>query len=391
MNTKQEDIQNKTNNENNQINKELEKIREIEIRTERLQTKLLENIIVSNLKKSILGKKGYKSLNYENLYDDYKQFLEDLKEENIDELRVELDKQVNILVEEIYKVTEEETKEETKKETNVDKWMDDLDDLIYSNYKKKSDKRDSENQKKNWKAIGSEVSVRKRLVIAAALDLKKKYPQIANPLMLASTDVFVEKAQVKITERADNNLLWGRITAFVSIALLVIAAYFIFANHISSGFDGFYNVYASEGKVNVIDKETKDYLARLYSNSYISTIIIAKTASIGAFILGAVYFLISLSRAFFHEATILYHRRHALRFGRLYVYLKDDDITLDELEKAFQWNAEFSTAFKDINADKATKTIWSKLLEAPVDTLKAMTRLFELNNKSTKKSDNKED
>lgn len=44
-------------------------------------------------------------------------------------------------------------------------------------------------------------------------------------------------------------------------------------------------------------------------------------------------------------------RRHALRQGRLFVHLNGGRITIDELKDAFNWNADISSPFSDINFD----------------------------------------
>ena len=79
------------------------------------------------------------------------------------------------------------------------------------------------------------------------------------------------------------------------------------------------------------------------------------------------YFLVSLSRALLHEGTVLYSRRHSLRFGRLFVYLMSDKMSREDLVAVFNWNAEFSTAFKDIQAENITKMPLSKAFETAVE------------------------
>jgi len=220
-------------------------------------------------------------------------------------------------------------------------------------------------KEKKWKDIGEEIFERKTLTFAAALDLQNK--NINNPFKLAATDVFVEKAQRFLTTRARNLLISGILASILAISILVFVGKEIFDKKIFGEFG------LTEGKE--------------FSN-YLLTIIIVKSTSAGAFVIAAVYFLISLSRALFHEATVLYNRRHALRFGRLYVYMRNGDVGFDDLEKAFKWNDEFTSAFKDIQADKITKTVWMKILETPAETIKSFMDMLK-QNKDIKKNSKK--
>ena len=84
--------------------------------------------------------------------------------------------------------------------------------------------------------------------------------------------------------------------------------------------------------------------------------------------------------AFFHEGTVLFSRRHSLRFGRLFVYLMSDHMKREDLEAVFNWNAEFSTAFRDIRAEGIAKSPLLKVIEAlsPAESIKALNELAKL-------------
>ena len=66
----------------------------------------------------------------------------------------------------------------------------------------------------------------------------------------------------------------------------------------------------------------------------------------------------------------MFHRRHALRFGRLYVYLIEGKVNFKDLEEAFKWNIDFTTAFKDIKADKMIQLPVAKLVDVMRDLVK---------------------
>jgi hypothetical protein len=52
-----------------------------------------------------------------------------------------------------------------------------------------------------------------------------------------------------------------------------------------------------------------------------------------------------------------------------------DTMTRNDLEIIFNWNTEFSTAFKDITAEEITKSPLTRAFEEPVKGVKAV---FEL-------------
>ena len=86
-----------------------------------------------------------------------------------------------------------------------------------------------------------------------------------------------------------------------------------------------------------------------------------RTLGITAYIYVSVKLLISLSRSFFHEGLSLFERRHALRFGRMYLYLKKGVVSEKWLETFFQWNKETKTSFLDITPELVTETLLHKL------------------------------
>lgn len=88
---------------------------------------------------------------------------------------------------------------------------------------------------------------------------------------------------------------------------------------------------------------------------------------------------------------MLFSRRHSLRFGRLFVYLMSDKMTREDLEVIFNWNTEFSTAFKDIKAEDITKSPVTRAIEAPVEAFKVATELWkELKEEREKKETQKQ-
>jgi len=206
---------------------------------------------------------------------------------------------------------------------------------------------------KRWKNMGWEVFERKALLLAAARDLEEN--QIHNAMKLAATDIFVEKAQRILAFRGILMYVVGGIISALVVGVLGYAAWHVF--------------HADAVKLLQVSKSSDTV-----SNAYL-TVLIFKATTTGAFVVAIAYFLVSLSRALLHEATVLYSRRHSLRFGRLFVYLMSGTMTREDLVAVFNWNAEFSTAFKDIQAENITKSPLVKLLETPGETLKYLSEM----------------
>lgn len=57
--------------------------------------------------------------------------------------------------------------------------------------------------------------------------------------------------------------------------------------------------------------------------------------------------------------------------------MKSDTMTREDLEVIFNWNTEFSTAFKDIKAENITKSPLTRVFETPAEIIKAMTEFLK--------------
>lgn len=158
---------------------------------------------------------------------------------------------------------------------------------------------------------------------------------------LAAVDLFVEKAQDALTRRARNMVFAGIATSAGAVAALMILSLFI-AQHASD------IPYDHALNVNVL-------LLRVVS-----------AISLGAIVLVGVKYFVSLARSFLHESVTLLGRRHALRFGRMYVYLNatENEMKLDDLRDAFQWNIGGDSSFLDIKPEEIGKTPWSVLAQS---------------------------
>lgn len=241
-------------------------------------------------------------------------------------------------------------------------------------------------ERRGWSAVASEVRLRKTLILAAAKDLargiddtKKECdttllkcevgdapePVCApapkkgsadrdcsnvvrgfdpfesvppNMLAMAATDVFVEKAQRKLGQRARLLALLGTVIAGAAAGSLLLSAWYM------------------KG----LNFERTFHLTELeYAKHYnqVLTLILVRAVTISALFLGGVYLLVMIARALLHESMVLFGRRHSLRFERLYVYAKLGHVNFEDMQRAFGWTSEHGSAFADIKGERVSKTL----------------------------------
>jgi len=249
---------------------------------------------------------------------------------------------------------EENSNQHRVKLNYLEEWVN-----VYSNI-------NNNRYKRKWKEIGEEVLNRKSLFIAAIKDLDEN-KIIGDIQNLAATDVFVEKATKIITKRAYNLLILGAIVSFLILVLLCYAGHSVKETNIAEDVINYKINYINGIAKDSILKMTfdkniqlsaKEFLLKpIELDGYTFTVLLFKKISFGAFFIALSVFLAYIARALFHEGFMLYSKRHSLRFGRLYVYIKKGHVNFKELEEAFQWNKEFPTAFKDIRPDLISKSI----------------------------------
>lgn len=115
---------------------------------------------------------------------------------------------------------------------------------------------------------------------------------------------------------------------------------------------------------------------------YILAVIhILKLSAVTALSIGIVYKLHYLARSCFAEASGIFAKRHALRFGRLYLNLKiilkdinNDDkiqITHDELRSIFSWNIEQRSVFSNEKSELFPPAIPSQIVDAFKEAIKS--------------------
>ena len=190
------------------------------------------------------------------------------------------------------------------------------------------------------------------LIREYAVDLVQK-SLLANKFVaskeIASTDIFVQKAENDLQNRSDGMKKNARrcLIAFPANVAFFVFIYILNKKFFQISFTEYYFA-------------TQELIRGIVKNA----------TFIGIF-LSSQYLIISLYRAFMHESTTLENRVHSLRLGRLFIYLKYSSAKLEdmasirasvsssELRDVFGWNIETSTAFKDIDARQVSKSIWS--------------------------------
>ena len=190
---------------------------------------------------------------------------------------------------------------------------------------------------------------------------------------LAATDAFVEKAQYHLSRRAIISIrcagFFLSLTVAISIGFVLFVdgtnQFVLFASEEStSGNAGQPSAEAMQAQIDLISakidlaKELKDI------PGWLGTLLILQKLAIGTVFFAGIYLTSSFARALLHEATVLYGKRHALRFGRLFIYLSDGKITSEELFEAFGWNISPSTAFDTIRIGQVTKGLPSQISDA---------------------------
>lgn len=75
-----------------------------------------------------------------------------------------------------------------------------------------------------------------------------------------------------------------------------------------------------------------------------------------------------MGKALFDQAGRMKDRRHALRQGRLFVHLNGGKLTIDELDKAFNWNTSQDNTFYHFNPE--AQAPWGTMFKEMMLTLR---------------------
>lgn len=166
---------------------------------------------------------------------------------------------------------------------------------------------------------------------------------------LAVTDLFVEKAIAYLEKQANRYKIMGWVVyAFAGVVALA-----------GMGVSG-YKFFSYESPFSVKHYEKYfDFVGKINSNPEIAKSILwsdlVYSTTRGIVMYGMVIFVVvgfwRYGKALLDQAERLLEKRHALRQGRLFVHLNDGELTIDQLERAFNWNQTQPNAFGELKVD----------------------------------------
>lgn len=183
---------------------------------------------------------------------------------------------------------------------------------------------------------------------------------------LAATDLFVEKAiayleRDSVTYIRRGTLLFGSALFAIGLGCAASAAAFLYDILKSSSPKGL--------SVSIFDNPLLSI--RTVSWMDFSSAFVKAFTFYGFIVLFAV-FCVRLGKALMDQAERLRERRHSLRQGRLYIHLSNGEVTIEELEKAFDWNVSKGNAFGSIPTEASAP--WGSVIK---EALKAIPEIFK--------------
>lgn len=196
---------------------------------------------------------------------------------------------------------------------------------------------------------------------------------------LAITDLFVEKAQYHLERRADHYRLLGYALYVIAVSLFCLGSYFaIFGLPVNNDVGCLPKVVCAEQSVVATSSPSSVVTT---SNVQVGTSAVVQQPAIldttdkwinflrgfvraftayGLIVLTAVI-LARGARACLDQRERLLTKRHSLRQGRLYLHLTGGRVTVEDLERAFNWNHEQHNAFTHMPTD--AKAPWGNVAE----------------------------
>ncbi|MEO5353124.1 MAG: hypothetical protein H7835_07935, partial [Magnetococcus sp. XQGC-1] len=230
--------------------------------------------------------------------------------------------------------------------------------------------------------------------------IKPKIDQGAVAYRLAVTDLFVEKAIAYLEKQANEYKMYGKILyvcAMITVVFGVCLSVFthlnasdsklhieelsklseIFIENKESFFSQSIGKIQHEPKAEAAKQNTKDlvelfkiimkdkeYLVAQVRNDMVASFVRAFTMY-GMIVLTVVGFS-RYGKAMLDQSERLFEKRHALRQGRLFVHLNSGELTIEELEKAFNWNQTQPNAFGEMPTDSSAP--WGSVVNEVVKT-----------------------
>ena len=183
-------------------------------------------------------------------------------------------------------------------------------------------------------------------------------PPAVRAYNLAVTDLFVEKALTYLNRKARSYKRDARILMFLATCVMVVAACVAY---------GQIESVASKNTAELISNKDSVNVWALVVYRFIKSF-----TFYGLAVLISVYSF-RMSKALFDQSERIKDRRHALRQGRLFVHLNGGKLTIEEMDKAFNWNVTQDNAFSHFNAEAQAPwgTVVKELLLTLRETAKA--------------------
>ena len=165
----------------------------------------------------------------------------------------------------------------------------------------------------------------------------------ATKYRLAMADLFVEKAQYHLEHRADRYKLYGFMMYSAAIIFFMSGAYISVRRMLE---------YTS-----LVDVKNLNIEQSILWIDLLTKFILGFTAY-GFIVLKCVVFARG-ARACLDQRERLLSKRHSLRQGRLYLHLTGGNVTIKEMESAFNWNHSQTNAFTHMPID--SKAPWGNV------------------------------
>lgn len=206
------------------------------------------------------------------------------------------------------------------------------------------------------------------MVVDALIELINTNPAIRG-YKLATTDLFVEKAIAYLEVEYDKYFRIGKrfvyFGNFFIFVGMVISGYIFLVPHINMMF----SPQPQPDKYSTL----KFIMQHLFTHAEwleLVRIFISGFTFYGFIVLFSVGCW-RVGRAMLDQAERLKEKRHSLRQGRLFIHLNNGIVTVEQLEKAFDWNVSKNNAFGNIQTEASAP--WGGVLK---EALKAIPEIF---------------
>jgi hypothetical protein len=198
--------------------------------------------------------------------------------------------------------------------------------------------RDDRPASPEWRKIEATLDDRYRVLARLR---RKHQANLFTPSIIA-TDVLLEKAQNRLTGRAWLYLSAGLLLFLCATALALSTAALLLAQDGILSFLGLYPVGAA---------------APAKMDGYEFTLTLVRRLIGGGLVAGAAGFMAALSLGCFKAGTLLFHRRHSLRYIRFLAYQKDGELHNKDLRDVFGVEDTITRTFDHVRSEVLTANL----------------------------------